>query len=202
MDFITSCCGKAPEDCPGCPGGMELIPKNKDEEKEVKENKHPIFVKIEEGTVTTDDFNQLIAEAAPESLRDRMRRRPMAQRRSVRSHQDNETGHARTEGPTFRDRIQPKRERADRTQMQGRGKSGHRHSARSQRGKPQDHGRFTEAVEFVTEWYGKSLGEYQELLAEIEDKAAVAIVARRLMSRPGMNRDWLQDIVRCVEHGR
>ena len=47
-----------------------------------------IFDKIDEGTVTADDFNKLILEATPESVRDRVRRRPMAQRNTVKSHQD------------------------------------------------------------------------------------------------------------------
>ena len=30
---------------------------------------HPIYRKIDEGTVTTDDFNSLIQEATPEAVR-------------------------------------------------------------------------------------------------------------------------------------
>jgi|2_EtaG_2_1085320.scaffolds.fasta_scaffold00165_11 hypothetical protein len=162
------------------------------------ESTDPIFAKIDEGTVTVDDFNRLIQEATPESLRDRVRRRPMAQRNTVKSHQDNETGHSDLEPPEFNKRIQPKREREGRTQMHGRGKSGHRHSTRTQTGVPREN-KFSEALNFVLENYGKPFADYQELLAEIEDKTAVTIVARRLMSKPGANRDWLNDICLNVE---
>jgi len=202
--FVTSCCGRPIEDCPGCPEGMMLIPKDtdgdEDMDKEIDESLQPIFKKIESGTVTTDDFNALM-EATPESARDRLRRRSMAQRDTVKSHQDNETGHADLELPTFNDRIQPKRERADRTQMQHRGRLGHRHSARTQR-RTQQENRFEVALGFLVENFGKPFDEYQELLADIEDKAAVAIVARRLMTKPGINRDWLYDVCRNLEHDR
>lgn len=271
-EFITSCCGQSIEDCPGCPQGMMLIPKDKGEDAnmpdarkigetigikwehvpftldqfekglnaemkehhddpqtkvintdeeagkvawahlkedpkyydklaQIEEDRDPIFAKIDEGTVTVDDFNRLLSESTPESLRDRVRRRPMAQRNTVKSHQDNESGHSDLSLPEFGDRVQPKRKPADRTQNNGRGRNAHRHSARSQKGKPQDHNRFNEAVEFVNQYYGKPLVEYQELLAEIEDKEAVSMVAKRMMSTPGVNRDWLFDVCRCIEHG-
>lgn len=127
-EFVTSCCGKKAEDCPGCPGGMMLIPKDET----MKENSHVIFKKIEEGTVTASDFNKLISEATPEALRDRVRRR--TKKNETDSHIDDE-GHQKLKPPKFADRVQPKRERADNTQMHGQGKAAHRRSARTQKRK-------------------------------------------------------------------
>ena len=145
-----------------------------------------------------EDLQRLLDEATPESARDRLRRRPMAQRNTVKSHQDNETGHSKLSPPELRDRVQPKRERADRTQMQHRGKMGHRHSARTQKGKPQVRESVAIAIDFITENYGKPFSQWDKLLADIEDRAAVAIVAKRMMSKPGINRDWLQEVIKNV----
>jgi hypothetical protein len=115
---------------PGRNGPISLA---KDEYTMLKEStEHPIFQKIREGTVTADDFNRLIQEATPESARDRLRRRQNHTQDTVRSHQDDD-GHSDLKLPVMADRVQPKRERADRTQMQHGGKMGHRHSARTQR---------------------------------------------------------------------
>ena len=130
--FVTSCCGKKIEDCPGCQQGMELIPK---EEKTMKEATHPIFRKIDEGTVTVNDFNQLIAEATPESVRDRLRRK--VKRNETDSHIDDE-GHQKLKLPTFASRVQPKRKRANNTQMHGQGKAAHRRSTRTQKRQQQN----------------------------------------------------------------
>lgn len=117
--LVTSCCKRPPEECPGCPGGMELVP----------EESHKIYKKIQEGIVTAEDFNQLISEAMPECTRDRVRRRTT--KNVTDSHQDSE-GHQKLKSPTFADRVQPKREKSSNSQMKGRGKSGHRRSTRTQ----------------------------------------------------------------------
>lgn len=96
-----------------------------------KADTHPIFTKITEGTVTADDFNKLIQEAVPECLRDRVRRHTI--KNATDSHQEPDTGHQPLDLPTFADRVQPKRERQNSSQMHGRGKLGHRHSTRAQR---------------------------------------------------------------------
>lgn len=177
-ELITNCCNRPIEDCPGCSQWTMLISKDEQMADESKDN-----VKLE----TLEDLQQLI-EAAPESMRDRLRRRSAHQQDTVRSHQD-EKGHSNLKPPVMADRIQPKRERADRTQMQHAGKLGHRHSARTQHGKPK---RFTEAIDFLRENIGKSFDK--ELLAEIEDRQALYTVAIKLMSRTGINRDWLSDL--------
>jgi hypothetical protein len=234
-----------------------------------------IFKKIDEGTVTLDDFNKLISEATPESARDRLRRRPMAQRRTVKSHHDEE-GHDDLGLPKIADRVQPKREREDNTQMTGRGELGHRHSARTQRrtmskslrefdlsfdkagyinglreemqrrgykdgndytidtdggsvilkvsesvnidpdlqdwlltvGRARRIGmetpnifestqltpRLKKAIQYIQENYGRPIR-----VDDIEDRVAVAAVARKMMGKPGINRDWLVDVLRVVE---
>lgn len=91
---------------------------------------HPILNKIDEGTVTTDDFNKLISEATPEAVRDRVRRR--VKRSETDKHIDDE-GHQKLENPSFTKRVQPKREKPDRSQMHGQGKVAHRKSARTQK---------------------------------------------------------------------
>jgi len=103
----------------------------------------PIIEKIENGTVTIGDFDDLfleyvrknknaILEATPESARDRIRRR--TNKNETDKHQDNK-GHQQLNQPKFAARIQPKRERANNTQMHGQGKAAHRKSTRTQRRK-------------------------------------------------------------------
>lgn len=93
---------------------------------------HPIFQKIDEGTVTVDDFNKLISEASPEALRDRVRRK--VKHNVTDSHQDQD-GHQKLQGPQFAKRIQPKKEKNPGVQMNGQGKAAHRRSTRTQRRK-------------------------------------------------------------------
>ena len=197
-EFITSCCGRPIEDCPGCPQWTMLIPKSEYEDKQMsadesKDGPGKLITfqdldKYKTKLETLEDLQRLIDEAAPESMRDRVRRRSAHQQDTVRSHQDEE-GHSDLKPPVMADRIQPKRERADRTQMQHAGKLGHRHSARDQRGKPK---RFTEAINFLRENIGKPFDK--ELLAEIEDRQALHTVAIKLMGHAGINRDWLSNL--------
>lgn len=149
---------------------------------------HPIYQKITEGTVTIDDFNELIQEAAPESVRDRVRRR--TSRNETDSHQDNETGHQSLTLPSFGDRIQPKRKPEGKTQMNGRGKTGHRHSARTQK----ESDKFTEAVGFIEKYIGESSEVYDADLQLINDKYALATLATKMMSMRNVDRDWLYEL--------
>lgn len=162
---------------------------------------HPIFKKIEEGTVTADDFNSLIAEATPEATRDRMRRRSI--KNATDSHQDNADGHQPLDLPTFADRVQPKRERSNNTQMHGRGKMGHRHSARSQRGKPKLHEdipeRFEPLVRFIIDNIGKDI---TESVNTISDKRAMQAVISKMMSVPDIDREWLHTLSAKLRHER
>lgn len=188
--FVTSCCGKSIDDCPGCPGGMLLIRKDED----MKESKHldAILSKITNGTVTADDFNKLISEATPESARDRIRRRMNHNNNTARSHHD-EHGHSRLTLPTMNARVQPKRNRSNRTQMQHGGRMGHRHSARTQ--KRTMSRSLREAINFLQNNIGKEINE--EMMSNI-DRNMVHRVATKLMSKPGINRDWLFDLCNII----
>lgn len=148
-----------------------------------------ILLKIENKTVTIDDFNQLISEATPESVRDRIRRRQNPNQSRVRRHQD-ENGHTTLHLPTMADRVQPKRERSGRTQMQHRGKLGHRHSARTQR-----QNNLKEAIEFFRDNIGKSINE--ELITN-KDHDILRTVATKLLSKPNINREWLFDFLQFL----
>lgn len=94
--------------------------------------KHPIFNKIDEGTVTVADFNQLISESSPEVVRDRIRRK--TNHNVTDSHLDS-NGHQQLSQPQFAKRVQPKKERNPGTQFNGQGKAAHRRSTRTQRRK-------------------------------------------------------------------
>lgn len=144
-----------------------------------------ILLKIESKIVTIDDFNELIQEATPESMRDRLRRRINVNQDTVRSHQD-EDGHAKMSLPVMADRVQPKRKRADRTQMQHGGKMGHRHSARTQKRTMSKSLR--EAIEFFKGNIGRPID--QSLSTDISH-TVLRNVATKLMGKPGINRDWL-----------
>ena len=150
---------------------------------------HPIYKKITEGTVTASDFNNLIQEATPESVRDRVRRR--TSRNETDSHQDNESGHQSLNLPTFADRVQPKRKPEGSSQMRGRGKVGHRHSARTQKKMPE---RFTEALEFIQAHIGESSDKYSKDLQLVDDKYALATLTTKMLSAPNVDRDWLYEL--------
>lgn len=188
--FITSCCGKDIDDCPGCPGNMVLVRKDEDM-KESKSLDH-ILAKINIGTVTAEDFNNLISEATPESTRDRVRRRMNHNNDIARSHHD-EHGHSRTSLPTMSARVDPKRTRSNRTQMQHGGRMGHRHSARTQ--KRTMSRSLKEALLFFRDNIGKEINE--ELMAGV-DKGLVRTLASKLMSKPGINRDWLFELYNTI----
>jgi len=200
-DFIASCCGQPIEDCSGCSQGTMLIRKNdymskekEDKPEEMTESLKEVMTKIESRTATADDFNRLIKEATPEAARDRVRRRQSASQNTVRSHQD-EDGHSDLKPPVMADRVQPKREREDRTQMQHGGKRGHRHSARTQKRTMSKS--LAEAIEFIEENIGQPID--QRLLADIEDRSIMHAFATKLMAKPGINRDWLSDFCAKLE---
>lgn len=179
--FVTSCCGKNIDDCPGCPGNMVLM--RKDEE--MKESLDQILDKITAKTATAADFNKLIIEATPESARDRVRRRMNHNNSTARSHHD-EHGHSSLSLPTFSARVDPKRDRSNNTQMQHGGRAGHRRSARTQ--KRTMSRSLREAIEFISNNIGKQINE--ESISGLDLKL-VNSLARKLMSKPGINRDWL-----------
>lgn len=93
--------------------------------------------KISSGTVTCEDFNNLInktmiGETTPEAVRDRLRRRSIVN--STESHIDNESGHQALDTPSLAKRVQPKRKPSNQ-QNHGVSKAAHRQSTRTQRRK-------------------------------------------------------------------
>ncbi len=158
--------------------------------------------RIESGAVTCEDFNGLIrktmiGESTPEAIRDRVRRRTIAN--PTASHIDNETGHQPLQLPTMAARVQPKRKPPN---QQGHGRAGvaHAHSARTQERTMSASLReavvpekFRPALDFIADHIGTPLSE--EALLDIPDRLFVKSLAGKLMSRPGVDRDWLYALV-------
>lgn len=96
-------------------------------EKQLKE--HRIFKKIEERTVTVNDFDELISESTPEAIRNRLRKRINPSDKVAKNHRDNQTGHANL--PTLAKRVQPKR-KPGHQQSHGLSKIAHKHSTKTQ----------------------------------------------------------------------
>lgn len=162
-------------------------PKYYDKLAKMEENTDPIFTKIEEGTVTVDDFNKFILEATPESVRDRVRRRTIP---AKKRHLDDDE-HSTVKGPKFAGRVQPKRKPSGKAQMHGRGKQAHRQSTRTQ---TEVEGKFAESVRFIKENVGKPI-----VLDDVQDKATLNKLAARLMTRPNEDRDWLLKLVKATQ---
>lgn len=91
---------------------------------------HWIFDKIEHGTVTKEDFDQLFTEATPEAIRDRIRRRMKVD--PTENHLDS-SGHQPLAKPKMAARVQPNRRKPSDVQMNGHGKAAHKQSARTQK---------------------------------------------------------------------
>jgi hypothetical protein len=89
-----------------------------------------ILTKIENKTVTIEDFNSLIVESMPESIRKRIQRRI---RPSSTRHVDNKTGHNRLDPlGKIADKVQPKR-KPSHQMSHGQSRAAHRRSAETQR---------------------------------------------------------------------
>lgn len=89
-----------------------------------------VLRKLEEKTATVDDFNELIAESMPESIRKRIQRRV---RPDATRHVDNTSGHNRLDPlGKIADRVQPKR-KPSHPMKHGRSRKAHRDSTEAQR---------------------------------------------------------------------
>lgn len=146
-----------------------------------------VITKIDSGAVTCEDFNKLIVksligETTPEGVRDRIRRR--MSRNETDRHIEPESGHQSLSLPTFAGRVQPKR--APRHQQNhGRSRAAHDRSTRTQI--------INATLEFIAANQGKTITE--EMLNRIADRDLLQKCAAKLMTRPGVNRDWLQDLL-------
>lgn len=154
-----------------------------------------ILLKIENQTVSINDFNQLIKESTPASIIDRVRRKINPKNRINRRHHD-ANGHT-TGMPKFAARINPARKRSNNTQMKHGGKQGHRRSVRTQNRERRQ--QVKEAVDFFKINIGKKLDE--NLLRQVSDIKLLRGVAIRLMSQPNANRDWLSEFINKVSNG-
>jgi len=155
-----------------------------------------VLLKIENKTVSIDDFNQLIKEATPASVVDRVRRKMNPNNKRKRRKHD-ASGHA-PGLPKLAARINPARKRPNRTQMQHGGKQGHRRSTRTQRRNSQK-SKIAEAILFFRTHMGKVIDDQQ--LVKLENRQMLKKVATKLMSKPNANRDWLCDFMNKVDNG-
>ena len=143
-----------------------------------------ILNKISDNTVTCEDFNRLISESMPESIRDRVRRRTL--RSPAKSHTSH-SGHQQLSLPQFSKRISPKREPSNQ-QNHGRSRSAHNKSTRTQRRRSN---KFDEEIQFISLNIGKPLIECD--LSNI-NSANLRLLIPSLMTLPNINRDWLHDL--------
>jgi len=87
-----------------------------------------VLLKIQLETVTAEDFNNLIVESMPESIRKRVQRRL----RPTNHHVDNKTGHNRIKPlGNIADRVQPKR-KPGHQQSHGQSRAANRRSQQTQ----------------------------------------------------------------------
>jgi len=86
-----------------------------------------IIEKIDNKTVTVEDFNRLIKESTPDGVQERIRRR--TQVNATKSHIDRD-GHQPLSAPNMASRVNPKRKPKNK-QNHGRGKLGRKHSSKT-----------------------------------------------------------------------
>jgi hypothetical protein len=194
--WVHSCCGKESGDCQGCKGNMQLVKKSEYKKKETKmkevfEDKllQSTLRKIDEGIVTCSDFNKLISETTPESIRDRIRRRTIVN--PEKSHRDKD-GHQPLKLPEFNKRVMPKRKPV-KQQNHGRSKLAHKHSAKTQAKQ------YSEEINFIKNHIGKPLTECDYSNCKRDD---LTKVVSKMMAIPNINRDWLQELQGILENGR
>ena len=146
-----------------------------------------VLGKIEAETVTVDDINRLISESLPSSVVDRVNRRTT--RNAGDSHVDNKTGNQPL-SPVPK-RPSPKRQPSNKTNPYGRAKQARRKSARTEKRKA---GKYTEAIEFIDKFIGKSADDYGESFNNLQNKDALFEVTTRLLRDDDVNRDWVWKI--------
>jgi hypothetical protein len=179
---------------PGKPYGVEDMIQPK--KRELDAALESVIERIDSGSVTCEDFNKLISrtmigESTPEAIRDRVRRRTITN--PTDSHIDNETDPLKT--LTMAARVQPKRQPVNQ-QSHGRARIAHAHSARTQEKtmaaslkEAKVPEKFQPALKFLAEHIGQPLTP--EVMAEVPNRLYVKTLAGKLMSRPGVDRDWL-----------
>lgn len=90
---------------------------------------HPIFIKIDESSVTLEDIN-IVLEDIGDAVKERVLRKF---RKSPGKSHTTHSGHQRLGGTTMAGRVTPKHKRSGHTQSHGRGKHAHDRSTKKQR---------------------------------------------------------------------
>ena len=150
-----------------------------------------VISKIDDGTVSCDDFNLLIKESTPEAIRDRLRRRNIVN--VTKTHLDDD-GHQQLELPEMNMRVQPKR-KPDNQQGHGIADLAHKASVRTQARQQ----KFTEEIQFIQNNIGKPIEECD--WSDVDQRALLA-VANKIMELPKVNRNWLSRLCQEIKHGR
>ena len=196
--WIHSCCGKESGECQGCFGNMQLVKKSEYKKRKEPKKMSEVFEdkllqstlrKINEGIITRNDFNLLISETTPESIRDRVRRRTIINPESKHVNKD---GHQKLKLPEFNKRVMPKRKPVNQ-QNHGRSKIAHKRSARTQAKQ------YSEEIGFIKNNIGKPLTECDYSNCKRDD---LSRVVNKMMAIPNINRDWLQELQGILENGR
>lgn len=154
-----------------------------------------ILHKINNRTITCEDIDFLINdtkmlyESMPESVRDRVRRRSL--RNATKSHIDDE-GHQPLKDPSLTKRVQPKRKPVNQ-QSHGKARLAHKHSARTQ-------SRLYEATGYIISKMGQPL---TEAFVTKYNSDIISQVARKLLLKKNVNREWLYELLNKVDrHGQ
>jgi uncharacterized sporulation protein YeaH/YhbH (DUF444 family) len=196
--WVHSCCGKKSGECQGCVGNMQLVKKSEYKKRKEPTKMSEVFEdkllqstlrKIDEGIVTRNDFNLLISETTPESIRDRIRRRTIVNPESKHVNKD---GHQKLKLPEFNKRVMPKRKPVNQ-QNHGRSRVAHRHSSKTQAKQ------YSEEISFIKNNIGKPLTECDYSKCKQDD---LSRVVSKMMTIPNINRDWLQELQGILENGR
>lgn len=141
--------------------------------------------KIEEGTVTVDDFNKLIAESLPSSTRERLQRNSRITQGINTSHQDgigHNTARMRPDA-----RVKHQRSGNNDPMKTARGKMANRRSQRTQARK-----RMAEAIEFLRKNYGKPIIECD---LNVDYKDLLLLAATKLAHK----NDWYCDLAAALK---
>jgi len=147
-----------------------------------------VLRKIQESTVTIEDFNKLISETTPESIKARIDRR--TQRNATKSHIDNKTGHQSLGVPDIVKRVTPKRKPVNQ-QNHGRSKQGNKHSQRTQAAK-----RYMQEALFIKSNIGKPIDESTLIKINIPDLVSLA---SKMLKIPNIDRDWLYKLLSQIK---
>lgn len=155
-----------------------------------------IISKIENKSVTAEDFNNYISiimnESTPKSTTERVMRKVRNPLR--KGHVDNPTGHQRLSLPSFSDRVTPRRETDGSEQMDHDGAAGHKRSTRTQDTMRR---KVSEAVDFIIKHQGRPVEECD--ISSVVNRNTLAKLAVGLAKLPGTDTNWLLELSRKID---